>query len=119
MKPALILDERAIRVQLLRTAWTGTAVGAVVATAHPAAAPRADGDAIVIRSPPPRPSRYGGWDRPLRSPDALRRAVPAGDNGHPLDPWRRQGRRVVDNRPSPSEYVLTQPVLLRHAPCHR
>ena len=36
-------------MQLLRTdAWTGTAVGAVVATAHPAAAPRADGDAIVI-----------------------------------------------------------------------
>jgi hypothetical protein len=55
MKPALILDERAIRVQLLRTAWTGTAVGAVVATTHPAAAPRTDGDAIVIRSLPPRP----------------------------------------------------------------
>ena len=45
MKPALILDERAIRVQLLRTTWTGTAVGAVVATTHPAAAPRTDGDA--------------------------------------------------------------------------
>ena len=64
MKPALILDERAIhvRVQLLRTAWTGTAVGAVVATAHPAAAPRTDGDAIAIRGLPPRPQRYGGWD---------------------------------------------------------
>ena len=60
MKPALILDERAIRVQLLRTTWTGTAVGAVVATTHPAAAPRTDGDAIVIQSLPPRPSRYGG-----------------------------------------------------------
>jgi hypothetical protein len=59
----MFLDERAIRVQLLRTAWTGTAaVGAVVATTHPAAAPRTDGDAIVIRSLPPRPSRYGGWN---------------------------------------------------------
>eukprot|EP01047_Picozoa_sp_COSAG01_P112947 COSAG01_NODE_41671_length_448_cov_2.934097_1_plen_78_part_01 len=40
-------------------AWAGTAVGAVGLPPLTPAAPRTDGDAIVIRSPPPRPSRYG------------------------------------------------------------
>eukprot|EP01047_Picozoa_sp_COSAG01_P104988 COSAG01_NODE_34251_length_550_cov_6.747228_1_plen_136_part_10 len=49
---------------------------------------RADmGFQITARHPP-------ACLRPLRSPDPLRRAVPAGGGGHPLDPWRHQGRQV-------------------------
>ena len=66
LKPALSLDERAIHVPAMYSSCTAMhgAGGAVRRwpSAHPAAAPRTDGDTIVIQSLPPRPSWYGGWD---------------------------------------------------------